>query len=368
MEAGRFLAWERLAMSLSPLTTAFLYLLAFPGLTLAAEQAIVPQGKGSYTTQRPDAIASPPDEIYKTSDIKGAIPTNQWWSSLVWEPHSSNLFPHPLGMVCTEAGLSVSYPGAAIVSASGHIMGGGVSETGDLVIGLSGVDHFPSALLADYSQWFVTAEFAEGQAKLRTSFGHGSPFVYCRHSGGKPRIRLAEKPIVWSQSEDGDTIGLTVRGSHYGLFGAAGSRWNSTEGVVFTNDTAQDYFSVALLPDNQPSTLAMFSRYAHSHVVDTQVEFDSADGRLESSYRFTTKAMEGDTTGTIFALYPHQWKYSDAPLSGLSYRSVRGSMKIGRAMVLRPRCRSRGCSRCSRRKASPTTNACLATSERRRRP
>jgi hypothetical protein len=68
------------------------------------------------------------------------------------------MFPHPFGVVTCEQGLSVSYPGAAIVAAESAIMGGGVSAKGDVVIGLKDAK-FDDAKLADFSDWFVTAQF-----------------------------------------------------------------------------------------------------------------------------------------------------------------------------------------------------------------
>ncbi len=328
MKPSRHDVTQRSERCRGKLVAAVFVLLALPLVGWSADSPIVAHGKGSFTTRRPETIEAPPSRVFKTDDIKRAIPTNQWWSSLAWEQFSSNMFPHPLGMVCTEAGLAVSNPGAGIDSASGHIMGGGVSSNGDIVIGLSDTESFASALLADYSSWFVTAEFVGDSSRLRTSFGHGSPFVFCRHTGGEPRLRFAEKPVIWSATKAGNTMGITVRGSHYGLFGAEGSRWSGTNGVEFTNDNANDYFSIALLPDREPETLELFSNYAHNHVVDSSVIFASADGHIEATYRFVTKAMEGAKAGTIFAMYPHHWKYSDVPLNGMTYRSVRGTMKV----------------------------------------
>ena len=290
---------------------------------------IVPLGAGSYSTVRPETCKPLPAKIYKTEACKGAMPTNQWWSSLVWQEYSQNLFPHPLGMVCVPGGLAVTYPGSRVHGGSGNIIGGGVSRTGDFIIGHSGMAEFPEAVLAAQSDWFITVEFAQGEARLQTSFGHGSPFVFCNFSGGKPEIRFPGKPIVWSGTERDAVLGITAAGHHYGVFGASGSTWSGLDGTTFTNQTAKAYFTVALLPDNEPETLAMFRRHAHNHVVDTRVVPNIGKGLLTTGYRFTTKAMEDGDSGTIFAMYPHQWKYSSAALSGKSYGSVRGEMKIG---------------------------------------
>lgn len=291
---------------------------------------IVPVSAGSYTTVRPEKIAALPvaEAIYRTKDLTGPVPTNQWWSSLVWEKFSQNMFPHPLGMVCHEAGLGVSYPGGGIDGSSGNIMGGGVSKGGDFSIGHSAMAEFPDARLADYSDWMITAEFAAGDAILRTSYGHGSPFVFGKVQGGEVQLTMAHKPIVWSGKEGDSIIGLTVRGSHYGLFGAKGSKWTGLDGTMVKNEKGKSYFSVALLPEGNEKTLKLFAKHAHLHVVDTLVQPQVGKGQVTTEYHAVTKAMEGSGSGTLMALYPHHWKYSKAALTGMSYKSVRGEMKL----------------------------------------
>lgn len=295
--------------------------------TLHAE--IVATGAGSYSTELPQGCKALPEKIFKSSEVKGPTITGQWWSSLLWQDFSANLFPHPLGMVCTEKGLAVSYPGAALVASKDAIMGGGVTKEGDFSIGLSTGELFPAAECAAYSDWFVTASFSAGKASLQTTFGHGSPFVYCQYSGADVVLRFTDAPRIWSGTANDAVLGITSRGNHYGLFAAKGSRWTGLDGTTFTNQSAgKTYFSVALLPDDKPETLALFSQYAHSHVIDTRVDYQILPGKVQTTYSFTTKCWEGGEKGTIFSLYPHQWKYSKAPLTEKTYSSVRGLMKI----------------------------------------
>ena len=70
--------------------------------------SIVPLGAGSYSTAVPAPCKPLPEKIFKTADVKGPTVTGQWWSSLLWQDFSANLFPHPLGIVCTPAGLAVN--------------------------------------------------------------------------------------------------------------------------------------------------------------------------------------------------------------------------------------------------------------------
>ena len=290
---------------------------------------LVSLGAGSYSTALPDGCKALPEKIYKTAEVRGPTVTGQWWSSLIWQEFSANLFAHPLGMVCTAEGLAVSYPGAAIVGGKDAIMGGGVTKDGDFKIGLSAGSLFKSAECAGYSDWFVTAAFGAGDASLKTSFGHGSPFIYCSYAGGEPVLRFSDRPNIWSGSAGDPVIGLTVKGNHYGLFGPTGSTWSGLDSSVFTNRAAGKlYFSVALLPDNRPETLALFKRYAYSQVVDTRVDYQVAAGKVKATYSVKTKPWEGTEAGTIFSLYPHQWKYTSAKLTEMTYASVRGVMKI----------------------------------------
>jgi endoglucanase Acf2 len=317
----------------SRLALACLFLL--PSSLSAAEPAkdggpLVPVGAGSYTTLRPEGMEPLPEIIHKTAEVSGPTVTGQWWSSLLWQDFSNNLFAHPLGLVASAGGLGVSYPGAAIVAAESAIMGGGVTPGGDFRIGHSAVAEFPSAQCGGYSDWFVTASFAAGEATMTTSFGHGSPFVFNRHAGGDPVLTFAEVPQVWSGADGGPVLGVTVRGNHYGLFGATGSSWSGIGGTVLTNRSPDaEHSSVALLPDNQPETLALFARHAHNHVTGTRVSYRVAAGKVATRYDFEFKAWEKGAEGTVFALYPHQWKYSPTPLTPMTYASVRGVMKVG---------------------------------------
>jgi endoglucanase Acf2 len=285
-------------------------------------------GKGSYSTVRSEPCKPLPDQIFKISSLTGSTPTNQWWSSLVWEKFSSNMFPHPFGVVACEQGLSVSYPGAAIVAAESAIMGGGVSPKGDVVIGLKGAE-FDDAKLADFSDWFVTAQFSSSSGNLKTSFGHGSPFVYCTNDTGTLQLSFAEKPTLWFGDKNSNTIGVSVRGNHYALFGPSECRWTIESETVVSLVSDEDYFSMALLPDKDATTLKRFEACAHNHVSETSFEFEITNGKLVTKWTISTETKEAsDSTNTMTALYPHQWKYSEDEFTEKVYRSVRGDMKL----------------------------------------
>ena len=170
----------------------------------------------------------------------------------------------------------------------------------DLMLGHSAQDEFPDARVDGFSDWFVTARFAAGQRSMTVSYGHGSPFVYALYEGGNPRLTFAKPPQVWSGDERSPVLGVTVNGKHYGLFGPTGSTWTGLDSKTLTNHAnGKGYFSVAVLPDDAEETLALFKRYAYSHVTDTRVDwsYDPKTSTVTTTFTFHTTAHEGKRGG-----------------------------------------------------------------------
>ncbi|MHC4505634.1 MAG: glycosyl hydrolase, partial [Planctomycetota bacterium] len=168
--------------------------------------------------------------------------------------------------------------------------------------------------------------------RMRVTYAHGSPFVYALFDGGGASIRFDAPPRVWAGTGSAATLGVSVKGRHYGLFGPGGSTWSGLGGAAFVNDPrGKRHFSLAVLPDDRPETLRLFERYAHCHVVDTRVEwrYVPAASTVETTFAFSTKSYEGTERGTLFALYPHQWLVTKHKLLPHTYASVRGPMKLG---------------------------------------
>ena len=56
------------------------------------------QGSGSYSTVLPPGATDVQSTIYKTSNVTGKMPTNDWWSSTAWVQYSDKQYPHPLAV------------------------------------------------------------------------------------------------------------------------------------------------------------------------------------------------------------------------------------------------------------------------------
>ena len=264
----------------------------------------------------------------KTGNVRGPIPTNDWWSSLVFQrypdnPYSTTMHAHPLAMQAEAGGLGVSYPKTYVITSDQRKYE--YTYTKDFTLGVAGLNS-PDAKLDGYSDWTVSAYWSGGGSTLRATFGHGLPYVYATKTGGDAQVTFNGTPDVWA--DNGNVIGVSIRGRDYGLFAPAGSRWAVSGSTLRSNLGGKDYFSVAALPDRSGSSLNEFAQHAFAFVTDTKVTYRVDRGNITTTYTATTQAKEGSETRPLMALYRHQWLNSSAALTGYTYNSARSTMKV----------------------------------------
>ncbi|MGY0003028.1 glycosyl hydrolase [Micromonospora sp. I033] len=301
-------------------------------------------GAGSWSETLPAGAALPKGcgdistnpRLFATADApKGAIPTNDWWSSLIWKRNncatSENLQAHPLAYHAETNGLGLSYTTTPAISGTAT----GVGEyhfpyTEDVRVGVAGLAA-PVVRAANWTDWTVTADWSDGARTMRATIGHGLPFSYYTVGGGAAQLTAAATPTVWSNS--GSTIGFTVRGHDYVAYAPTGATWSVNGAGISSTLAGKGYFSVAVLPGGADrSALATeYGRYAHAHVTGTRMSYayDPATGAVRTTYAVTTTPREGTETRTVLALYPHQWRsLTGATPITPSYVSARGAMRI----------------------------------------
>ncbi|MFD4209712.1 glycosyl hydrolase [Micromonospora tulbaghiae] len=301
-------------------------------------------GAGSYTETRPagallpkgcGAISTNP-RVFTTADAPaGAIPTNDWWSSLIWKRNnctgSEVLHAHPLAAKAENNGLGLSYTTTPAISGTAT----GVGEfhypyTEDVRVGMPGLSA-PVVKAAGWTDWTVTADWSDGSRTMRATIGHGLPFSYYTVSGGTAQLTTAGTPTVWRNS--GATIGFTVRGHDYVAYAPTGATWTVNGTSISSTLAGKGYFSVAALPGggDRAALADTYARYAHAHVTGTRMSYtyDPSAGTVRTTYAFTTTPREGSETKTVVALYPHQWRsLTGATPIGQTYVSARGAMRV----------------------------------------
>jgi endoglucanase Acf2 len=307
----------------------------------------VPVGAGSYTTTQVGplpsgcgAISSNP-RLWATANApSGPIPTNDWWSSILYKrtdcAYGEPLHAHPVSYDTLNAGLGFSYNTTPTISGTAT----GVGEyhypyKQDFIAGVTGLNS-PDVKVDGWTDWTVTPFWSDGARTVKATIGHGLPFAYFQVTGGNAQITTTSPPTVWQNSAG--TIGYTVAGHDYVAYAPAGSTW-TVNGVSISSTLAgKGFFSIAALPTT-PSTPAAdraalatsFGSRAHAHVTGTRVSYsyNQSTSTVSTTYQFTTTAREGSATGTVVGLYPHQWNHlTGATPIAQTYVSARGPMKV----------------------------------------
>ena len=297
-------------------------------------------GPGYLSNQAPKSVAiatnrqNKPVKPKVTSDFKGIPKSNTWWSSLIWQfdetnPYSMNLYAHPLVMRAKAEGLGIGYPDKPQIKPREYMH----RYVEDFSLGLEG-QKFPDTRVAGYSDFAVTASWKNDGSELRTTIGHGLPYVYAKRTGNaRALISIPRGTMMDVLKDDGNAMLLRLAGHHYGVFGPSKSKWEKVEAGYVSNLDGKDYFSVALLPDGEPSTYELFRAHAYAFVTDTRVDwtYDEAKAELATTFKATTENQEtgkGIESSALLALYRHQYLNTQDQLDQRTYASPRGTMKL----------------------------------------
>ncbi len=250
--------------------------------------------------------------------------TNDWWTSILWPhngPWSADMWAHPLLLRAESGGLRIGYPTEYEVTPDRYF----AEPIHDLLLGIDSLNA-KETRVADYGDWTVTAEWPAGDSSMRATFGRGLPFVWVEGPGARVEL-LGEGSI----QNTGESAVIRIGDRLYAAMLPTGSVWQ-TEDDAITADV--DRYTVAVLPDDAASTLDLFRAHAFNVVRDTRVswEYDPAESAVTTTFSFDIESVDPGAqppvTGTLSALYPHQWLNSPATQIGLGYDSPRGRMKL----------------------------------------
>lgn len=326
----------------------FLFSLIQPGIDVNANSDVTKVGNGGYTNVFPDIDpdsfddpgyagqqGEPPSTIYRTDHVTGPMQTNTWWGSLAADRFSMTQFPHPFSIQHGADGFNVFYntPNQTVVHGNAdtglwHIVG---ARGTDFKIGHSETSTFDQALVDDYNDWYVRGVLENGNNKMYTTYGIGSPYIFVEYEGGSAEINFPSTPNIWE--DRGNVLGFSTHDNkHYAVFAPDGSDWSGVGSQKLENQSSA--ITVAKLPEADTSTLNKFEEYAFSFVRDAQANysFNEKTGIVTTTFEVDTEPMiEGAPDGTIFALLPHQYRNlaeasSDQLLTGYSFYLLQADM------------------------------------------
>lgn len=279
----------------------------------------------------------PPIAAYLTGEAaRRAVPTNQWYSSVIFERWSHPVHAHPMTYRAAPEGFEIGLPARSSVAERG-IREIRYEHVPAITIAVDGVVP-EDARLAHSSDWLAEYRLADRAGRgLSATMLHGSPFSYFAADGDTVRFHLHEAPQRLvdpaAPGADGRVAELRIGGRAYAIFAPSASTWTwaGAQELVLHLPAGRRYFSVAGLPDEVRATLDAFLAVAYAFPVDTRVEwsYDPARGTVTTTFRIVTTAKEGTNRETLLGLYPHQWHHLAAPATArYTYDTVRGPLRL----------------------------------------
>jgi len=308
-------------------------LLGSVALTAALAQP-VQVGAGSYVLSPKGTDRAVPAAPLRTEAmLQRAVPTNQWYSTLVFNPQPEAIFVQPLSVRTTPAGLEVSLPTKQVVPTERKDVEIHFPHRRALTVSPAGFEPGP-AKLANASDWAIDISMARGADQFSASVAHGVPYAFLRLSRGDLRVQLAAPGERVDGGADPRVLALRIQGQAFALFGPTGVRWEQaspTEWLARLPE-GKGYVSVAGMPDDKAETLALFARHAYAFITDTRVDwrYDQAASQVETVFKATTQVMEGPDNGPLLGLYPHHW-FRNASVDGKlgpAFETVRGKVRL----------------------------------------
>lgn len=303
-------------------------------LPFSAAAQLVPAGEGAvHLGPKSGDKGLPAAPLRTDAMLKQAAPTNQWYSTLIFNPTPFPIFVQPMTVRTTAQGFEMALPSKEVTTTDRRDTEVAYPHRDPLV--LSPVAFEPGqAKLAGVGDWSIDISFARGADDMRVTVAHGNPYAYLQLSRGDLRLRLPAAGDRLDAGTDPRLLALRVKGKAYGLFGPTGARWEQVSATEWIARLPADrrYLSAAVLPDDKPETLALLARHAQVHVTGTRVQwrYDVPASVVETTFTATTRVMEGDDVGPLYGLYPHHWFNNTSVTArlGPAYESVRGPIKL----------------------------------------
>ncbi|MDR1196234.1 MAG: T9SS type A sorting domain-containing protein [Endomicrobium sp.] len=335
-----------------------------------------PGGKGRLGSY-PSPLPSP----RVTQKVSFPYPTNRWFGSIFTKnanhDYSIRMSASPwivnlntgAGGSAAGKGYLLGYPEISFMPSPDKLhnnyeqrfvarISGKIQSSGNREISSS------KGLLDGYSDWsatFICRDSLDSSQEITTTIGKGFIFTYNEYSVGLNPYIGAYSGNITVYDAQGNTIsgnqsadkilvkgydgGTANRVIYYAVYAPENTTFNiSSGGIDIAFSSAERYLSIALITAGEDNTATKdnaveifndYYKYAYNFITDTKVSYDFQDSKVKTTFDFITappKRTGGSfLSGTVFALFPHQWKNSSTALKPDKYnfRTLRGVLKVG---------------------------------------
>ena len=245
------------------------------------------------------------------------LPTNDWWTDLMMQRYSGNLWAYPALVRASAAGVTVQFPSYWIEN--------GTEMKARSSVTVGGAGFAPeSAVATDWHDWDFSFEMRDPSSggTLRTTLAHGMPYVWIETSGVD--VKVTADPGA------GATEVLAKKGAHE-VWKVGDDLYGITRG--------EGYVVVSLIPAKEAASEIL--RHAAAIPRETRVDwrYDPAAGCVETVWNVVTEDLRTKAANAeaLQGFLPHHFRGTDVKFDfapGLVYATPRGELRLAKGNCL----------------------------------
>ena len=295
-------------------------------------------GAGSYAAYPPYDEGNDPGRFQnyatntKFNTVIGEtrpIPTNDWWTHLLFNETDSALWIYPQMLQTINEGFRLFFPRTFNESGTNIELGAFVMITGE--------NFTPTETIAkDWSDWGLVATRKTHTQRIDASIAHGIPMTYFETEGLDVTLRFGGAARFFDRSKNelsfpnNEAVILVVMdGAYYGLHLPANTTVTKDGNNLTINS---DFFTISVLPNAE----ALDAFHAHAFNIPRKTEvywsFDAENSTLRNTWSIVTENLTGAAAGPVLqGFLPHHFNdliSQDFALSDYSYVTTRGDLTL----------------------------------------
>ena len=284
----------------------------------------------------PHRFDGTPLQPLTTSRFNQAVPSSDWWSSVVMpvfgDDFSAPLHAHPLTVQATSTGLLVGAPTETTVAVTGATTAEyKTPHRFDLQLELLQQDPASRFAVEEYGDWSFTGRWLGGDTQPTATLAQGSPVVWLDD------VNFEQMVVVPTDGNADIEIGsnyafVTVAGRTSLVLGPEGSRLEVLPEGIVVRGVPRGELAVGLLPESVEETRVRFLETAGNRLETTHFSWDTHSNPFDIRVRYEFGAEE--SSEVLLAAYPHLTRLAATPdslgqsVGSSGYVSPRGELGL----------------------------------------
>ena len=284
----------------------------------------------------PHRFDGTPLQPLTTSRFNQAVPSSDWWSSVVMpvfgDDFSAPLHAHPLTVQATSTGLLVGAPTETTVAVTGATTAEyKTPHRFDLQLELLQQDPASRFAVEEYGDWSFTGRWLGGDTQPTATLAQGSPVVWLDDVNFEQMVVVPTDGNADIEIESNYAF-VTVAGRTSLVLGPEGSRLEVLPEGIVVRGVSRGELAVGLLPESVEETRVRFLETVGNRLETTQFSWDTHSNPFDIRVRYKFGAEE--SSEVLLATYPHLTRLAATPdslgqsVGSSGYVSPRGELGL----------------------------------------